>query len=105
MRTVSRSSGVSSRKGTLVRTPIFSAISFISDHIRVCQGSTAPSLMERLSSGTREDSSTTRTMPVPSQLEKPVSPTRSPITMQRSDAKMDNRTSFVFSLIVIFPFC
>ena len=64
---MSRSSGVSSRKGTLVRTPIFSAISFISDHIRVCQGSTAPSLMERLSSGTRVDSSTTRTMPLPSQ--------------------------------------
>ena len=65
--TMSRSRSVSSRKGTLVRTPISRAMSFISDHIRVCHGATAPSSMERLSSGTRVLSSTVRMTPVPSQ--------------------------------------
>ena len=63
---MSRSRGVNSRKGTSVRTPIFCAISFISDHISVCHGRTAPSSIESDSSGTSVDSSTTRTMPVPS---------------------------------------
>ena len=66
-KTMSRSFSVSSRKGTSVRTPISRAMSFISDHISVCQGATAPSSMVSDSSGTRVDSSTVRTMPVPSQ--------------------------------------
>ena len=65
--TMSRSLGVSSRKGTSVRTPISLAMSFISDHISVCQGATAPSSMERDSSGTSVLSSTVRMTPVPSQ--------------------------------------
>ena len=66
--TMSRSCAVRSRNGTSVRTPISRAMSFISDHIRVCQGATAPSSIVRDSSGTRVDSSTVRTMPVPSQV-------------------------------------
>ena len=42
-------------------------MSFISDHISVCHGATAPSSMVRDSSGTSVASSTVRTMPVPSQ--------------------------------------
>ncbi|MDD5890960.1 MAG: hypothetical protein PUC72_00285 [Bacteroidales bacterium] len=53
--------------GTSVRTPISRAMSFISDHISEPQGATAPSSMVRFSSGTRVDSSTVRTMPVPPQ--------------------------------------
>ncbi len=65
---MSRSSAVSSRKGTSVRTPISRAMSFIRDHIRVCHGATAPRSMDNDSSGTRVDSSTVRTMPVPPQV-------------------------------------
>ena len=65
-KTMSRSRAVRSRKGTSVRTPISRAMSFMRDHIRVCQGATAPSSIDRLSSGTRVDSSTVRTIPVPS---------------------------------------
>ena len=39
--------------------------SVIRDHISVFQGSTAPSSMDKLSSGTREARSTVRTTPVP----------------------------------------
>ena len=60
--------GVSSRKGTLVRTPISRQTSVISDHISVFQGATAPSSMVRESSGTRVARSTVRTMPVPPQV-------------------------------------
>ena len=67
-KTISRSSAVSSRKGTSVRTPISRAMSFISDHIRVCHGATAPWSMDRDSSGTKVDSSTVRTIPVPPQV-------------------------------------
>ena len=42
-------------------------MSFMSDHMRLPQGTTAPSSIERLSSGTRVASSTVRTMPVPPQ--------------------------------------
>lgn len=66
--TMSRSFGVRSLNGTSVRTPIARATSFMIDHISVCHGSTAPSSIVRLSSGTRVDSSTVRTMPVPSQV-------------------------------------
>ncbi len=65
--TISFSCSVSSRKGTFVRTPILPAMSFISDHMSVCQGSTAPSSMESESSPISVASSTVRTMPVPSQ--------------------------------------
>ena len=64
---MSRSRCVSSQNGTSVRTPISRAMSFISDHISVCHGATAPSSIVRLSSGTRVASSTMRTMPVPPQ--------------------------------------
>lgn len=43
-------------------------MSIISDHMRLPQGATAPSSIERLSSGTSVDSSTVRTMPVPPQV-------------------------------------
>ena len=42
--------------------------SVIRDHIRVFHGSTAPWSMLRVSSGTKVDSSTVRTVPVPSQV-------------------------------------
>ena len=50
-----------------MRTPIARHTSAISDHISVFQGATAPSSMERDSSGTSVDSSTVRTVPVPPQ--------------------------------------
>ena len=65
--TMAFSSSVRSRKGTSVRTPIARTTSVISDHIRLFQGATAPSSMVRLSSGTRVDRSTVRTVPVPPQ--------------------------------------
>ena len=63
--TISRSSGVSSRNGTSVRTPIALHTCFIRSHMSVPHGSTAPSSMEIDSSGTSAASSTVRTMPVP----------------------------------------
>ena len=66
--TISRSSGVRSRKGTSVRTPISRAMSRISFHMSCCHDATAPSSMESDSSGTSVDSSTVRTMPVPPQV-------------------------------------
>ena len=67
-KTISRSRGVSSRKGTSVRTPISRHTSVISDHIREFQGATAPWSMLRDSSGTRVERSTVRTVPVPPQV-------------------------------------
>ena len=67
-KTICRSSSVSSRKGTWVRTPMARHTSVIRDHISVFQGSTAPSSMDKLSSGTREARSTVRTTPVPPQV-------------------------------------
>ena len=61
------SSWDSSRKGTWVRTPMARHTSVIRDHIRLFQGATAPSSMDRESSGTRVDRSTVRTTPVPPQ--------------------------------------
>ncbi|MBR7006228.1 MAG: hypothetical protein IKH98_04910 [Candidatus Methanomethylophilaceae archaeon] len=43
------------------------AMSFIRDHISVCHGATAPSSIVFDSSGTRESSSTSYAIPVPSQ--------------------------------------
>ena len=51
-----------------VRTPIARQTSVINDHIREFHGATAPSSMERESSGTRVERSTVRTMPVPPQV-------------------------------------
>ena len=65
---MSFSSGVSSRKGTSVRTPMARHTSVISDHMRLFQGATAPSSMVRDSSGTRVERSTARTTPVPPQV-------------------------------------
>ena len=65
---MSFSCSVSSRKGTLVRTPISRHTSTINDHIREFHGATAPSSMVRDSSGTRESRFTRRTMPVPPQV-------------------------------------
>ena len=59
------SSGVRSRKGTSVRTPMARQTSVISDHMREFQGATAPWSMVRLSSGTRAARSTVRIWPVP----------------------------------------
>ncbi len=67
-KTISFSSAVRSRNGTSVRTPISRQTSVISDHIRLFQGATAPPSMVRESSGTRVDSSTVRTLPVPPHL-------------------------------------
>ena len=64
--TMSRSSGVSWLNGTSVRTPISAATCFMRSHMSVLHGTTAPSSMVRLSSGTSDASSTVRTMPVPS---------------------------------------
>ena len=66
--TISRSSGVNSQNGTSVRTPIAPHTCFMRSHISVPHGSTAPSSMESDSSGTSDDSSTVRTMPVPPQV-------------------------------------
>ena len=65
---MSFSRSVNSQKGTLVRTPISRHTSVISDHISVFHGTTAPSSMVRLSSGTRLAISTVRTTPVPPQV-------------------------------------
>ena len=51
-----------------VRTPMARQTSVMSDHMREFHGATAPSSMERDSSGTRVDSSTVRTIPVPPQV-------------------------------------
>ena len=67
-KTMSRSSGVSSQNGTLVRTPMAPQTCFMRSHMRLPQGSTAPSSMEMDSSGTSEASFTVRTTPVPSQV-------------------------------------
>ena len=66
--TISFSSGVRSRNGTSVRTPISRAMSFIRDHISEPQGATAPWSMVSESSGTSVDSSTVRMIPVPEQV-------------------------------------
>ena len=50
-----------------VRTPIARQTSVISDHISEFHGATAPSSIERLSSGTSVLRSTVRTVPVPPQ--------------------------------------
>ena len=50
---MSFSLSVSSRKGISVRTPMSRQTSVISDHISEFHGATAPSSMERDSSGTR----------------------------------------------------
>ena len=68
LKTMSFSRSVSSRKGTSVRTPISRQTSVIRDHIRLFQGATAPSSMDRESSGTSVSLSTVRTIPVPSQV-------------------------------------
>ena len=65
---MSRSSGVSSENGTSRRTPISPHTCFMRSHIRLPQGSTAPSLMVLLSSGTSAASFTRRTVPVPPQV-------------------------------------
>ena len=64
--TRSRSWGVSWLKGTSVRMPISRATCFMRSHMSVLHGSTAPSSMVSVSSGTSVVSSTVRTMPVPS---------------------------------------
>ena len=64
---MSFSPSVRSLKGTSVLTPIARQTSVMRDHIRLFQGATAPSSMVRDSSGTRVDSSTVRTVPVPPQ--------------------------------------
>ena len=51
-----------------VRTPISRQTSVISDHISEFQGATAPSSIERFSSGMRVERSTVRTVPVPPQV-------------------------------------
>lgn len=65
---MSRSSGVSSRKGTSVRTPMARHTSVMSDHMSDFHGATAPSSMVSDSSGTSDASSTVRTTPVPPQV-------------------------------------
>ena len=65
---MSLSLSVSSRNGTLVRTPMARQTSVMSDHIRLFHGATAPSSMLMLSSGTSVARSTVRTRPVPSQV-------------------------------------
>ena len=65
---MSLSLSVSSRNGTLVRTPMARQTSVMSDHIRLFHGATAPSSMLMLSSGTSVARSTVRTSPVPSQV-------------------------------------
>ena len=64
---MSRSCSVSSENGTSVRTPIARHTSVIRDHISEFQGATAPSSMERDSSGTKTASFTVLTTPVPPQ--------------------------------------
>ena len=64
-KTISRSSGVSSRNGTSVRTPIARQTSVISDHISEFHGATAPPSIVSDSSGTSAASLTARTTPTP----------------------------------------
>ena len=64
---MSRSLFVSFFQGTSVLTPMSLAISFIKDHIRDCQGATAPSSMLRESSGMMVAMSISLMTPVPSQ--------------------------------------
>ncbi len=66
-KTMRRSSGVSSLKGTSVRTPISRTTSVMSDHMNWFHGATAPCSMVRLSSGTSTSRLTSRTVPVPEQ--------------------------------------
>ena len=61
------SASVSSENGTSVRTPIARQTSVISDHISEFHGATAPSSIDRRSSGTSVARSTARTTPVPPQ--------------------------------------
>jgi len=68
LNTMSRSSGVSSLNGTLVRTPIAPHTCFIRSHMSEPHGSTAPSSILFDSSGTRAARFTSRTMPVPEQV-------------------------------------
>ncbi len=66
--TMSRSAGVSSLKGTSVRTPISRATCFMRSHMSVPQGGDGAVVDGEDSSGTSEASSTVRTMPVPPQV-------------------------------------
>ena len=63
---MSRSLSVNWLNGTSVRTPMARQTSVITDHISVFHGNTAPWSMVNVSSGTKVDSSTVRTVPVPS---------------------------------------
>ena len=68
LKTMPRSRGVSWLKGTFVRTPMAPQTCFMRSHIRLPQGLTAPSSMERVSSGTSAARFTVREMPVPPQV-------------------------------------
>ena len=67
-RTICFSSSVSSRQGTSVRTPNSRAICGCTLNPNICHGTTVPSSMLRPGSRISVASSTSRTVPVPSQV-------------------------------------
>ena len=67
-KTMARSSGVSSQKGTLVRTPMAPQTCFMRSHMSEPHTTTAPSSMDLLSSGTSAARLTVRATPVPPQV-------------------------------------